>query len=113
MIEKFSFGNIVIDGQKFTSDIKIINGSVVSDWWRMKGHRVDLEDIQDVIASAPEIVVIGKGSPGMMKTSSAVRNYLKNSSIRLIEEKTANAIDTFNRLAQAGEKVAGGFHLGC
>ena len=113
MIEKFSFGNIVIDGRTFTSDIKIVNGRIVSDWWRRKGHRVDLEDIRDIIEAKPEIVVIGKGSPGMMKTTSEVRNYMENSRIRLIEEKTAKAIDTFNQLTQAGEKVAGGFHLGC
>lgn len=113
MIEKFSFGNIVIDGQTFTSDIKIVNGCIVSEWWRKKGHRVDLEDIRDIVEAEPDIVVIGKGSPGMMKTTSAVRSYLKNSRIRLIEEKTAKAIETFNHLAQAGEKVAGGFHLGC
>jgi len=113
MIDKFSFGSIVVDGAIFTSDIKIIDGCVVSAWWRKSGHRVALEDIQDIIAAQPAVVVIGKGAPGMMKTSSIVRNQLKDRNIRLIEEKTAIAINTYNRLAQEGENVAAGFHLGC
>lgn len=113
MIKEFSFGRIVVDDVTFTSDIKIIDGKVITEWWRKSGHRVDIEDIQDIVDARPDIVVIGKGSPGLMKTSSSVRKHLKNSGIELIEEKTAKAIHTFNRLSLADEKVVAGFHVGC
>ena len=113
MINEFSFGRIVVDDITFSSDIKIIEGKVISEWWRKSGHLVDIEDIQDIIEAKPDIVVIGKGSPGLMKTSSSMRKYLKNSGIKLIEEKTAKAIHTFNRLSLADEKVVAGFHVGC
>ena len=47
MIEKYSFGIIVVNGVTYTNDIKIAQGRVASDWWRKKGHSVDIEDIQD------------------------------------------------------------------
>jgi hypothetical protein len=40
MIEKYSFGKIVVNGVTYTSDIKIVQGRVVSDWWRKKGYSV-------------------------------------------------------------------------
>jgi hypothetical protein len=49
MIEKYSFGKIVVNGVTYTNDIKIVQGRVVSDWWRKKGHSVSIEDIQDIL----------------------------------------------------------------
>jgi len=51
MIEKYSSGKIVVNGVIYTNDIKIIQGLVVSDWWKKKGHSVDIEDIQDILES--------------------------------------------------------------
>ncbi|MGB9440927.1 MAG: hypothetical protein WCB15_23500, partial [Desulfobacterales bacterium] len=42
MIEKYSFGKIVVNGVTYTNDIKIVQGRVVSDWWRKKGHSVGM-----------------------------------------------------------------------
>jgi hypothetical protein len=42
MIEKYSFGKIVVNGVTYTNDIKIVQGRVVSEWWRKKGHSVYL-----------------------------------------------------------------------
>ncbi|MGD9138544.1 MAG: MTH938/NDUFAF3 family protein [Desulfobacterales bacterium] len=113
MIEKFSFGKIIVDGVTYTSDIKIVQGRVVAEWWRKKGHSVDVEDIQDILASNPSALVIGKGQPGLMKTSRSLRSFLEKSHIELIEEKTTRAIRTYNRLLETGKKVSAGFHVSC
>ena len=113
MITDFSFGKIVVNSKTYTDDIKIIRGRVISDWWRKSGHRVDVEDITDILETRPEIVVIGKGSPGLMQTAAALRERLAVHNIGLIEEKTSSAIEIFNKLYQEGEKVAAGFHVGC
>jgi hypothetical protein len=113
MITDFSFGKIVVNGRTYTDDIKIVRGQVVSDWWRKSGHRVDVEDVADILDSSPEIIVIGKGSPGLMKTSAPLREKLANHHITLIEKKTSKAIEVFNTLFQEGRKVAGGFHIAC
>jgi hypothetical protein len=113
MIEQYSFGNMVINGVSYRNDVKIIQGKVVSEWWRKRGHLVDIDDIQDILKSKPDILVLGKGSPGQMKSSEALRKFLKNNGIELIEEKTSHAFKTFNRLFHKGENVSAGFHLSC
>jgi len=86
---------------------------VVSSWWRRSGHRVEVEDIQDILASGPDAVVIGQGNPGLMKTSGSVRNLLKENGIALREEETGRAVQIFNELIVKGKNVAAGFHVGC
>ena len=113
MITNFSFGKIVVNHRTYTNDIKIIRGQVIPAWWRKSGHRVDIEDIADILDSNPEIVVIGKGSPGLMKTSESLRERLAACNIGLIEKKTSRAIEVFNTLFQEEKRVAGGFHVGC
>ncbi len=113
MIEAYSFGNIRVDGKKYTSDIKILHGNVISNWWRKTGHEVDVDDVTDILDSGIEILVVGKGQPGLMKVSSALRNELEKRGIKLIEKPTAEAYKEFNRLFSEGKKVAGAFHLTC
>ncbi len=113
MIEKFSFGKIIVDGVAYTTDIKIVQGRVVAEWWRKKGHSVDLEDIQDILDANPSVLVIGKGQPGMMTTTKSLRSFLKMNQIELIEEKTTQAIKTYNRLLETGKMVSAGFHISC
>jgi hypothetical protein len=113
MIENFSFGNIIVNGITYTDDIKIIQGKVISTWWRKSGHQVNIDDIRDIIEAGPDILVLGKGKPGMMKSTPSLREFLKQSNIDLIEEKTSKAIKTFNRLFKQGKHVCAGFHLTC
>lgn len=113
MITEFSFGRIVVDGKTYTNDIKIINGQVISEWWRKSGHRVEVEDMTDVFAARPAVVVIGKGSPGLLKSTASLRDYLAINQIELIEKKTSKAIEVFNGLIQQGRNVAAGFHISC
>jgi hypothetical protein len=113
MIEHFSFGSMIVDGVTYTNDIKIIKGKVISTWWRKSGHQVNIDDIQDIIDAKPNILVLGKGKPGLMKSTPSLREFLKKNEIELIEEKTSKAINTFNRLFKQGTNVCAGFHLSC
>ena len=113
MITDFSFGKIVVNEKTDSDDIKVVRGRVIADWWRKRGHRVDVEDIADILESEPDTVVIGKGSPGLMKTSNHLRESLVTNNIVLIEKKTSKAIEVFNKLFQEGRKVDAGFHITC
>ena len=70
-----------VETNGYTNDIKIVQGRVVSDWWRKKGHSVGIEDIQDILQSKPSVLVIGKGQPGMMRSSRSLRRFLKKNDI--------------------------------
>ena len=113
MIDSYSFGRIVVNGTVYTDDIKIIDESVVPEWWRKSGHSVCPEDVADLVDARPEIIVIGKGKPGFMSTSAETRRILAERGITLLEEKTSQAIQTFNRLRREGRKVCAGLHLTC
>lgn len=113
MITEFSFGRIIVGGQIYRNDIKIVEGKLVPDWWRQSGHAVEIDDVQDILDSETEILVIGKGQPGYMKITDALRGHLEKNNIQLIDEPTQEAIQTFNRLCKAGVPVSGGFHVGC
>jgi hypothetical protein len=113
MITDFSFGRIVVEGRTCSSDIKIVLGKLVTDWWRRSGHSVEMDDVQDILASDPEILVIGRGQPGFMRVSKSLKQRLERNNIQLIEEPTSEAVRTFNSYYSEGKKVAGGFHVSC
>lgn len=112
-IEDYRFGSIRINGQTYRNDVKIINDSVKPDWWRKTGHLVRREDLSDLLETGPEIVVLGKGSPGQMVPETGLAEELEKEGIRLIARPTADAVAEFNRLREENRHVAAGFHLTC
>ena len=104
---------MVIAGVTYTNDVKIIQNTVVPDWWRKSGHSVDVDDVHDILSYHPDILVIGKGDPGYMTTTPALRKVLEQKSIQLIEEKTPKAIQIYNQTLKAGKRIAAGFHVAC
>jgi len=67
MIDSYHFGEIVIDGKKYSSDVLIFPDRVRDDWWRKTGHELCLEDIAVVMTENPEVLVVGSGDSGLMK----------------------------------------------
>lgn len=111
-IEDYSFGEIEINGKKFTEDVIIFPGRVESEWWRKKGHELNPRDIDDILDFGPDVLVVGKGSSGKMDVSENVKDLLDEDDIELISEKTDGAVETYNDLR--GEKtVVAALHLTC
>lgn len=113
MIDDYRFGSMEIGGTTYQADLKIVGGKVVPQWWRKEGHKVYVEDIQDILEVQPEVLVIGRGRPGLMKPSNDVRRLCAEKGIQLIDEPTEEAVRTFNAFTKAGKRVAGAFHLTC
>ena len=67
MIESYKFGEIVIDGTTYTSDVIIYPDNVNDKWWRKEGHLLQKDDLTDVIRYEPDIIIVGTGEPGLMK----------------------------------------------
>lgn len=113
MIEEYHFGRIVVNGQTYANDIKILNGEVHPEWWRDEGHRLVPGDARDLLEAAPDLLVIGTGYYGRMRVDDRFREAARKAGIELIEEKTGDAAKTFDRLRDEGKDVAAGFHLTC
>ncbi|MFB0566735.1 MAG: Mth938-like domain-containing protein [Candidatus Aminicenantaceae bacterium] len=112
MIESYSFGQMVIGRQKYTSDLIIFPDRIHSSWWRISGHRLSLKDLKEVIKEEPEIIVIGTGAVGLMTVEEEVKKYAREKGIILIIEKTKTAVQKFNELTST-KKIIGAFHLTC
>lgn len=113
MITDYDFGRIVIDGKTYTSDVLITPQGINGSWWRKSGHAVEKEDVREVMEAGPEIIVLGQGKPGRMQATDDLKKYLEEKGVRLIEEPTARAVETYNRLAEGENVVCAGFHLTC
>jgi len=114
-IESYRFGEIVIDGIRYTKDLKIIRGKTSGNWWRSRGHTLQLSDILDVVAAKPSTLIVGTGAYGRMVLSSGLSEELASRGIRIEALPTESAIQRFNELAsQLGdESVAFAVHLTC
>jgi len=113
MIECYRFGSMIVNGVQYLADLKIIKGKVIPNWWRKQRHVVGPDDVADIIQASPQILVVGKGSPGLMEVDPKLRNILDRESIELIELPTSEAVIRFNQLWSEGRDVAGAFHLTC
>jgi len=113
MIDSYSFGSIVVDGQEFTADLIITsNHTVHANWWRKEGHVLHSEDLEAVFADGPEVLVVGMGKPGLMRVADDARKALRERGIDLIAEPTPSAVLVYNELL-GKRRVAGAFHLTC
>jgi len=113
MIDSYDFGQIVINGRRYTSDVIVFSERVRDSWWRMEGHRLHVEDIEGAVhEEKPEVLVVGTGYSGLMKVLPETENYLKSMGIELIVQNTREACKTFNRLVKS-KRVIAALHLTC
>lgn len=112
-ITDYTFGRIVIDGHSYDSDILIYpDGQIDDSWWRNEGHRLTVEDIEDLLATAPRMVIAGTGASGRMKPDREVRETLTERGIEFQALPTEEATALFNE--KSGRlRVAACLHLTC
>lgn len=112
-IEAYSFGNIVVDGKSYTKDIIIYpDGSILSPWWRRQGHVLTRDDLLELLAGSPEVIVCGTGAMGVMQPDAGLRKFLASANIEFIARKSSQAVEIYNDLSGI-KKVGGCFHLTC
>lgn len=114
MIEKCNFGKMRISGRHYDSDLWIYpDGTVRDAWWRQDGHRLKIEDISELIASQPQVLVVGTGIFGRMRIEETVKSHLLSRDIELASAWTKPATALFNQMHAQGRNVAACFHLTC
>ncbi len=112
-IESSSFGLIVIDGRQYTSDLVIYpDGRVEDTWRRRRSHRLSICDIDKLVASGPEVIIVGTGVNGLLTPEPGLNNMLSDKGIEVIALPNPKAIDHFNRLSSQ-KRVGACFHLTC
>ncbi|NVM23695.1 MAG: hypothetical protein HWN68_18195 [Desulfobacterales bacterium] len=112
-IQSYRFGHIEIDGKAYAKDVKLIGEKVAPNWWRSTGHRVEISDVEDLLAADAEVCVFGTGASGLVRVSEAVKSAFESRGMKVLIERTESACNTYNRLTEEGKKVVAGFHLTC
>ena len=112
MIEDYSFGRIIIGGKTYTSDLVIYPDHINDAWWRRQGHNLCLDDLRDVLAARPEVLVVGTGAHGIMQVPAEVRQRVAELGIELKVAPTGEACALFNAAA-AHKKAVAALHLTC
>ncbi len=110
-IDSYSFGNIEVEGKKFSKDLIVFPLKIRNSWWRKNGHILQNDDLMEIYRTRPDVLVVGTGQFGKMKISQEVRDQCKSLGIELIEEQTPYAIKTFNKIEN--KVKVGAFHITC
>ena len=113
MIDSYSFGEIKVDGVRYTRDLIILPSGVKPNWWRREGHRLCIEDLEEVLEERPEVLVIGTGYSGLMRVPEELIRRLREMGIEVVAQRTGEAWKTYNRLLGEGRRVAAALHLTC
>jgi hypothetical protein len=111
-ITHYSFGRITIDGSTYTSDVVIYPGRVDPSWWRKEGHYLQPVDLADVVASKPDLVIIGTGHSGVMQVPRETVGFLESKGIEVRVALTSKAVDMFNK-SPKDRVVIAALHLTC
>ena len=112
-ITGYSFGQMDIDDSSYHSDLIRSRAGVRGSWWPRQRHQLQVEDLADILAEQPEIVVVGTGYYGRLKVPESIRGYLADRGIELFAAKTSRAVERFNELQRENARIVGAFHLTC
>lgn len=113
MIDDYSFGEIVINGTRYDSDVIIFpDGRVLHPWWRAEGHRLTYQDIADLATDQPELIIAGTGEYGLMKPEPTLKAELGKQGINFEALPTPQAIKLYNDLLESS-RIGACLHLTC
>jgi len=112
IIDSYRFGQIVVNGKTYTSDVIIFPDRVNDNWRRKTSHQLHLDELSEAIAEKPEVLVVGTGASGLMEVLPEVEQRLEAQGIKLIAEPTGEACDIYNQLCHS-QKVVAALHLTC
>ncbi len=111
-IDSYQFGEIVVNGKKYSSDVLIFPDKVIDNWRRKTGHELCPEDIAGVLKENPEVLVVGSGASGLVEVLPRVEEIARAKGIELIVETTDRACDIYNRLSHF-QRIVAALHITC
>ena len=111
-IDSYHFGQIVINGKRYSSDVIIFPDRVQGGWCRKKSHELTLKDIAGILNENPEILLVGTGASGLMSVLPEVTQEAEARNIQLIAEPTKEACDIYDQLCHS-QRVVAALHLTC
>ena len=115
VIESYSFGRMVIEGEEYRNDLMIRGEEIKSNWVRKQGHELNPDDLTWVTSKKPDLLIIGTGSSGRMRVKEKTKEFLKKRDIEFWIGKSGEAVTYYNSKLKGknNKEIAGAFHLTC
>ena len=113
IIDDYGFGEIIINGKKYRHDVVVTPSRIMPEWWRLEGHRLQLQDVRDFLLEDADLVIIGTGYDGMMRVDDEVVEAFKKRGKEVVVAKSRDAVKKYNEGVSAGKKVMLFIHLTC
>lgn len=111
-VDEYVFGEVRVDGRGYRDDLIVLPQSVHCPWWRKRGHRLQMVDLEEVLTAQPDVLVVGTGYFGRMRVDRSVEAEFARLGIALVAAPTAEAIQRFGALA-ADQTTILAIHLTC
>ena len=111
-IDSYRFGRLVVDGQSHTKDVIILPDRVIAGWWRKQGHTLLPDDLEEVLAARPDLLLVGLGAYRRMNVTAEAQQSLEQAGIELVAQSTKQACETYNDL-RGQRAVTAALHLTC
>ena len=112
-IDSFQFGEVRIEGERYTNDVIIFPNRVEANWWRREGHKLALADLDNVVAERPSKLLVGAGVHGALKVPRFLIEHLRDLGIETIVAPTKEICQLHNRLVDTNENTITTLHLTC
>lgn len=110
-LERYSFGRVTVDGSEQTRDLIVLPDRVVTNWWRRDGHSLVVADLEDVLESLPERLIVGIGAYGRLHPDPDAIAELERRGTAVECLRTDQAVRRYGELDERRTGVA--LHLTC
>jgi len=111
MIQEHKFGSFVINGRGYLGDIKILDSKV--RYWDRKSHTVSFKDIEELLATYPDVIIIGTGNSELLKVAPEIKDKIFSHRIKLYVDKNDIAVKRYNQFLLQNKKISALFHATC
>ncbi len=116
MITSYAFGKMTIGTRSFSSDLIIFpDGDIRDNWYRRKGHLLEMADLNTLVTEKPDLIITGTGTYGRMALAPDLEAELESLGIKIRAMATPEAVALYNKMIQdaAAQSISACFHLTC
>lgn len=117
-IDSTQFGEVVIDGRKY-SQVLIIGDTVAErDYEKLKelfgtSHKIGDWETEALLKENPEIIVVGTGQDGKLEVDKDFLARVQEENVEILAAVTPEAIRIYNEKVKAGKRVNALIHTSC
>ena len=116
-VDSLSFGSITVGGRKYRRDVILLPDGTVKQrkggFWIFGSHKINREEVEELYNSGAEEIVIGTGTNSKAGLSGEAKSYIEQTRLHIHTLPSYEAVSEFNRLVDAGKRVAAVIHITC